>query len=79
VPGEDEIKILKKFIPGLEIKLRVSNGIHLKDLQGQDSYSFELANIFIGGRDQRELVDKYNQCLDGLTFDIEYDEQMDLR
>jgi hypothetical protein len=37
-----------------------------------------LANIFIGGRDQRELVKKYNQCLDGLTFDIEYDEQTQL-
>jgi len=73
-PTEDEIKILKKFIPGLEIKLQVKNGIHLKELQGQDSYSFELANIFIGGRDQRELVDKYNQCVDGLTFNIEYDE-----
>lgn len=73
-PTEDEIKILKKFIPGLEIKIQVKNGIHLKELQGQDSYSFELANIFLGGRDQRELVDKYNQCVDGLTFNIEYDE-----
>jgi hypothetical protein len=58
--------------------LHVKNGLHLGELQGQDSYSYELANIFIGGRDQRELVKKYNQCLDGLTFDIEYDEQTQL-
>lgn len=77
-PGDDEIRILKKFIPGLEIKLHVKNGLHLDELQGQDSYSYELANIFLGGRDQRELVKKYNQCLEGLTFDIEYDEQTQL-
>ncbi|HHP7241808.1 MAG TPA: acetyl-CoA carboxylase biotin carboxylase subunit family protein [Cyclobacteriaceae bacterium] len=77
-PKEDEIKILKKFIPGLEIKIQVKDGMHLSDLQGQDSYSYELANIFIGGRDQMELVDKYHQCIDGLTFDIEYDESVPL-
>lgn len=74
-PTPDEIKILKKFIPGLEVKIHVKDGIHLTELKGQDSYSFELANIFIGGRDQRELVDKYNQCVEGLTFNIEYDEE----
>ena len=77
-PTPDEIRILKKFIPGLEVKIRVKDGIHLKDLQGQDSYSFELANIFIGGRDQMELVDKYNQCVDGLSFGIEYDDAVQL-
>ncbi len=74
-PTPDEIKILKKFIPGLEVKIHVRDGIHLTELKGQDSYSFELANIFIGGRDQKELVDKYNQCVDGLSFNIEYDEE----
>ncbi len=74
-PTPDEIKILKKFIPGLEVKIHVKDGVHLSQLKGQDSYSFELANIFIGGRDQRELVDKYHQCIDGLTFNIEYDEE----
>ncbi len=78
VPTKDEIKILKKFIPGLEIKIQVKDNLHLSELQGQDSYSYELANIYIGGRDQRELVDKYNQCVDGLTFDIEYDEKVQL-
>ncbi|WP_462280493.1 ATP-grasp domain-containing protein [Salinivirga cyanobacteriivorans] len=78
VPTESEIKILKKFIPSLEVKVQVKEGIHLKDLQGQDSYSFELANIFIGGRDQNELVERYNKCMDGLTFDIEYDEAVQL-
>ncbi len=73
-PTLDEIKILKHFISGLEIKLHVTNGMHLSELHGQDSYSFELANILLGGRDHRDLVKKYNRCLKGLTFDIEYDD-----
>jgi len=77
-PTPDEIKILKKFIPGLEVKIHVRDGMHLQELQGQDSYSYELANIFVGGRDHKELVDKYNQCVEGLTFDIEYDEAFSL-
>lgn len=74
VPGKREINILKKFIPGLEVKIPVKEGTHTSEMQGQDSYSFELANVFIGGRDQAELVEKYNKVCDGLTFDIEYDE-----
>ncbi len=77
-PTPEEIKILKKFIPGLEVKIHVRDGMHLQELQGQDSYSYELANIFVGGRDHKELVDKYNQCVEGLTFDIEYDEAFSL-
>ncbi len=77
-PSPEEIKILKKFIPGLEVKLHVHNGLHLSELQGQDSYSFELANIFIGGRDQRELVDKYHQVVEGLSFEIDYDQKVPL-
>lgn len=79
VPAKEEVNILKKFIPGLEVKLRVPAGIHLNELQGQDSYSYELANIFIGGRDQQELVEKYNKVVDGLTFEVEYDDKLQLR
>lgn len=78
VPTSSEIRILKKFIPSLEVKIRVDENINLKKLQGQDSYSYELANIFIGGRDQKELVERYNQCVEGLTFDIEYDNPVQL-
>jgi len=78
IPSDNEINILKKFIPGLEVTLRVSEGVHLKELQGQDSYSYELANIFIGGRDQQELVERYDKVLDGLTFEIEYDDKVHL-
>jgi len=36
-------------------------------------YSFELANVFIGGRDRAELLDRYDEALAALQFDIEKD------
>lgn len=78
VPSQERIETLKSFIPGLEAKIRVEEGMHLNELQGQDSYSFELANIFIGGRDQRELVEKYEKVINNLTFDIEHDNKVRL-
>ncbi len=78
IPTRSEINILKKFIPGLEVKIPVEEGTHTSNMQGQDSYSFELANIFIGGRDQAELVEKYHKVCDGLTFEIDYDEEVHL-
>ncbi len=78
VPSQETIETLKNFISGLDIKLRVSAGTHLKELQGQDSYSFELANIYIGGRDQHELVEKYERVVKNLIFDIEYDKKVPL-
>jgi Carbamoyl-phosphate synthase L chain, ATP binding domain len=45
----------------------------LSDLADQDSYSYGLANIHIGARDENELIDKYERCLAALPFEIEED------
>lgn len=36
-------------------------------------YSFELAQVYIGVRDQLELPDKYDAALTALQFDIDKD------
>lgn len=77
-PSEEEIRSLKKRFPDLEIIIRVSEGMHLTELTGQDGYSYELANILIGGRDQQELIEKYNEIVSALTFDIDYDVKVHL-
>ena len=73
IPDEAEISAIRKKYPEFEMKLFVSPGQHLKQLPNQDSYSYELANIFLGAKDQQELLDKYHTCLNDLTFDIEID------
>jgi len=53
------------------VQLMVDRGTDLASLANQDSYSFELANIYIGGRDRADVLDKYDQLLDVLQFEIE--------
>ena len=75
VPSEQEIDQLKKKYPELELKIHIKPDMHLTELYGQDSYSFEVANIFLGARNQEELLEKYHDCVENLTFDITYDEK----
>jgi len=48
-----------------------SEGIRLRDSRHRDSYSYELADIFLGGRNRKELLQKFARTLNMLTFDID--------
>ncbi len=53
------------------IQLMVGKGTDLAALANQDSYSFELANVYLGGRDRIDVLDRYDQVLTALQFEIE--------
>ncbi len=76
VPSEQAIEKLKQRQPGTDVIIKVRPGQHLSDLQGQDMYSYEIASVYIGGRDQSDILDKYDEALTALQFDIEKDEEM---
>jgi hypothetical protein len=40
-------------------------------LTGQDSYSYQLARIHTGARDEAELRAKYQHCVQALPFDVQ--------
>lgn len=71
VPSSDEIEAVKKAYPEVRFRLLASEGDRLRESQHRDSYSYELADIFIGGRDQADLREKYEKILEMVTFDIE--------
>jgi len=73
VPSPEAIDKLVRRQPGTVVKIAVKPGQNLAELQGQDMYSFELANVYIGGRDQMDILDKYDQALTALQFDIRKD------
>lgn len=68
LPTADEIAEIERSIPGVEVEIIPAEGDRLSDLPGQDSYSYELANIFVGASDESDLTDKYERCVDGLHF-----------
>lgn len=76
VPSEHAINKLKKRQPGTKVEIKVRPGQHLNELSGQDMYSYEIASVYVGGRDQLEILDKYDEALTALQFDIEKDEEM---
>ncbi len=72
VPDKKEIAKLKNKYPELEISIAVKENLDLKDIEEHhiDSYSFVLAYINLGGQNQEELLEKYNDVVENLTFEI---------
>jgi hypothetical protein len=71
VPSQEEIDRVQREMPGTVIRPQVSPDMRLSDLLEQDSYSYAVCHLFIGGEDQKELLDKYIRCQELLTFDVE--------
>ena len=71
VPRRDEIEELQKEVDGVLVMVWVKEGDRLSNFVDTDSYSFEYANIFIGGESEEELVKKYQQCMERLPFEFE--------
>ena len=76
IPSEKEIHMAQEMFPDTQIKILVQEGDRLSELVAvQNSYSYELANIFVGGMDEEEMLKKYRSILDLLPFWIEREGQ----
>ncbi|WP_040927807.1 ATP-grasp domain-containing protein [Saccharomonospora azurea] len=71
VPSAEDIERVRGELGGVEVDIVPKAGQRLSDLSGQDSYSYELAHIFVGARDETDLVRKYERCVDALPFGFE--------
>jgi hypothetical protein len=70
IPTEQEIATLREEIPGLHVDVQAIEGERLSSLSGQDSYSFELAHIYLGADDEAELKEKYDRVVEALPFEF---------
>jgi hypothetical protein len=71
LPDEEHIRQVQALFPEARIHPLTTAGTQLRHLHYQDSYSFELADIFLGAGSQRELLEKYRRCLEMLPFEVE--------
>ncbi len=62
VPTQEEINSVQERTSGTIILPQVTTGMKLSDLLEQDSYSYAICHLFIGGQHQKELLDKYLLC-----------------
>lgn len=71
VPAELDLGKLRRILPDIEANILVETGTRLSSMLYQDSYSWELAEVFLGGRDVEMLEDAYARCCDSLEFHIQ--------
>ncbi|MGM0675555.1 MAG: ATP-grasp domain-containing protein [Spirochaetota bacterium] len=70
-PTEAEIRRVREEMPGTIVEPQVRPGMRLSELLEQDSYSYAICYLYIGGEDQKDLLDKYIRCQELLTFEID--------
>jgi biotin carboxylase len=68
VPHDEDIRRLKQRFPDALMRVLTKEGTRLAHMSYQDSYSFEIAEIFLGAGSQRELLAKYRTALEMLPF-----------
>jgi len=70
-PTRDEIDRIERELDGVEVEIVVDEGDQLSTLEGQDSYSCELAQFIIGGDSVDDMTAKYRAAVDALHFELE--------
>lgn len=68
VPTQDDIERLQEVFPDALFISEVEEGTELADLPNQDSYSFELGELFLGGTSRDELTENFRQAMKILGF-----------
>ncbi|WP_034271696.1 ATP-grasp domain-containing protein [Haloechinothrix halophila] len=71
VPSAEDIERVQGHVSDAWVEIVIDDGVWLSDAAAQDSYSYELAHIFIGAHSQQELDEKYEQCVAGLPFEFD--------
>lgn len=70
VPSVSEFAALERILPAIHAKMLVQKDQRLSDLFYEESYSYELAEIFLGGDSGEMVEDAYQRCLDSLEIHI---------
>lgn len=70
-PSDEEIEAIERIVPGTTISLTAHAGDVLSQLKEQDSYSYELASVYVGAGDESELIGKFEQVVAALPYEID--------
>ena len=68
VPGERELSRLEERFPEALFHTYLHEGMWLSELRNQDSYSFELADLFLGADSRDELLENFREAMEILDF-----------
>ena len=75
VPTAEEIAALEAKYPGTRILPQVKPGMRLSELPEQDSYSYAVAYVYMGAKNQSTLLRNYERVISRLNFSFEQFEE----
>lgn len=75
VPDRKIIERVEREIPGTRVEVLVEEGAELASLANQDSYSFEVADIYISANSEEKLLTRYARATEMLSFQLDTAEE----
>lgn len=75
IPGPEEVERVRERFAGAEVQINVIPGMRLSKMRDQDSYSYEIAVLYMGADSHEELLANYCEALTMLPFHIVHDEE----
>jgi hypothetical protein len=69
-PTEEQIEETRSQFPGLIVQPQVQQGMRLSHLLYQDSYSYYVAILYMGAKNEKDLLQKHQQVVDQLRYDV---------
>ena len=70
VPTEQDLEQVNTLFPGTLTNIHVKTGMRPSDILDQESYSYELGYVFMGARNEHELLENHRKALEYLRFEI---------
>lgn len=74
-PGPAEIRRVQEAYPGTSVEVLVNDVSELSELAEQDSYSYELAWVWLGGENQKDLLQRFEGVKRMLHFELEHKQE----
>lgn len=71
VPDKRSVDRVKEIYPETDVLINVHEGMWLTDLKDQDSYSYEIADLYMGAESHERLLGNYDKALRMLPFQID--------
>lgn len=71
IPTPSDIESVEAAVPGTAVEVVVEVGDRLSELRGQDSYSYEIARVYVGAADEADLTAKFERVVAALPFEID--------
>tara|TARA_B100001750_G_scaffold238898_1_gene246142 strand:+ start:3426 stop:4763 length:1338 start_codon:yes stop_codon:yes gene_type:complete len=70
-PTEEEMKALHDRFPSATISICCKEGEQLGELVDQDAYTYKVAEVFLGGASQEDMLATYAEVVKALPYEIE--------